>query len=459
MKPNNNIDTDSMVGLSPHLKLARSIFSELININTTQNNGSTKAAEAMHERLKQAGFPESDMHLTGPKPQNMNLVVRYPGTGKLRPVLFIVHMDVVEAIRSDWSFDPFNFTEKDGYFYGRGACDIKNEAADIIANLIRLKAEGFMPERDIIVALTEHEESGDANGVKWILENRPDLIEAEFAINLDAGGGSIVDDRPQLLEIQTGEKTFANFKLEAHNKGGHSSLPVKDNAIYRLAAALTRLAKFDFPIQLNDTTRMFFQRALETETEGIKEDIEAILKTPLDSQAAERLAELNPYYNAVMRTTCVATLLNGGHADNALPQTAAANINCRMLPGDTPEDVLKTLKSVVSDPMVEITCTYTAVSSPISAIREDLMAIAEQIASSMWPGVKVTPFISTGATDGKHLRNAGIPVYGVSGMFLDMKDMRAHGKDERIGVKEFYDGVGFMYQFVKAISRKAEDIN
>ncbi|MGE5440713.1 MAG: M20/M25/M40 family metallo-hydrolase [Bacteroidota bacterium] len=451
MKPENQTDTVS-TELNSHMKLARDIFSELININTTQNLGSTRAAKAMAERLRKAGFPEGDVQLAGPGPRNMNLVARLRGKGSKKPILFIVHLDVVEALSSDWSFDPFTFLEKDGYFYGRGTCDIKDEAADLVANFIRLKTEGFIPERDLILALTEHEESGDANGVKWLLENRRDLIDAEFAVNLDAGGGSIFEGKPKLLEIQTGEKIFANFKLETHNKGGHSSLPVKDNAIYRLAGALTRLAEYRFPVRLNETTRMFFERVLETETGQVKEDIKALLKTPMDTEAAERAALVNPYYNAVMRTTCAATLLYGGHADNALPQTAGANINCRMLPDDNIENVMNTLKSVINDPGVEITCPYASFSSPLSPLKKDIMDVINEISKAMWPKVKVTPFISTGATDSKHLRKAGIPVYGVSGMFLDMDDMRAHGKDERIGVKEFFNGVEFMYRFIKAIT-------
>lgn len=454
MKPSlGNGKTNPAQGeLTPGRKLARDIFSELININTTEKNGSTRAAEAMYDRLKTSGFPESDLQLAGPSPENMNLVVRYRGMGKYPPVLFIVHLDVVEAERSDWSCDPFTFLEKDGYFYGRGTSDIKSEAAQIVTNLIRLKEEGFLPERDIIAALTEHEESGDANGVQWLLENRRDLIDAEFVINLDAGGGSIFEGEPKLLEIQTGEKIFANFQMEVHNKGGHSSLPVKENAIYRLARALLRLADYSFPVRLNETTRIFFERALQTETGRLRADMEALLKTPLNLEAAERVAAVNPYYNALLRTTCVATLLHGGHADNALPQTAGANINCRMLPDDNAKDVLNTLKLVAADNQVEITCPYSSFPSPLSPIRKDIMRLAEEITSSMWPGVVVTPVISNGATDGKHFRREGIPVYGISGMFLDMDDMRAHGKDERIGVKEFYDGVEFMYRFIKSLT-------
>lgn len=436
----------------PYQKLARDIFKELIEINTTVNNGSTKAAEAMAARLRNAGFSETDILIAGPRPQNMNLVVRYRGNGKSRPVFFFGHLDVVEAKREDWSVDPFSFIEKDGYFYGRGTTDMKCEDADIITNLIRLKNEGFVPERDIIVALTEHEETGNANGIKWLLNNRRELIDAEFAINLEGGGGDIIQGKHKLMEIQTGEKIYADFSLEVHNKGGHSAVPVKDNAIYRLANALTRIAQYDFPVRLNETTRMFFERTLNSETGQVKSDIAAILKNPSDTSAAKRLTESSPYFNALLRTTCVATMLYGGHAENALPQSASANINCRMLPDDSPENVLSILRSVVADPEVSITCKYSSFLSPVSPLRKDILQIVETLTNYMWPGVIVTPFMSRGASDGKFLRAAGIPVYGVSGIFFDMDDSRAHGKDERIGVKEFYDGVEFMYRFIKAIT-------
>jgi acetylornithine deacetylase/succinyl-diaminopimelate desuccinylase-like protein len=438
--------------LSPHQQLARDIFKELIEINTTMNLGSTKAAEAMVARLRAAGFPQSDLQLVGPRPQNMNLVVHYHGKGNLRPILFIGHLDVVEALRQDWSLDPFTFVEKDGYFYGRGTSDMKCEDADIVANLIRLRGEGFVPNRDIIVALTEHEENGDANGIEWLLAHRRDLIDAEFAVNLEGGGGDIKTGKPILMEVQTSEKVYMSYQLEVKNRGGHSSIPVKDNAIYRLSAGLTRLAKYDFPIRLNETTRTFFERTANKETDQNRSDMVAILKTPLDTGAANRLAASSAYYNALMRTTCVPTMLSGGHAENALPQTARAVVNCRMLPDDSAENVLGTLRRVLADSQITVTQVGQPRPGPLSPLRKDVMDIVEKLTASMWPGVVVTPIMSTGASDGKFLRQAGIPVYGVSGIFADIDDVRAHGRDERIGVKEFFAGVEFMYQFVKSLT-------
>lgn len=439
--------------LTAHQQLARDIFKELIEINTTTNVGSTKAAEAMAARLKAAGFPESDIQLVGPRPQNMNLVVRYHGKGALRPLLFIGHLDVVEALRQDWSFDPFTFLEKDGYFYGRGTSDMKCEDADIVANLIRLKGERFIPNRDIVVALTEHEENGDANGVEWLLAHRRDLIDAEFAINLEGGGGDIKADKLMLMEVQTSEKVYISFQLEVKNRGGHSSMPVKDNAIYRLSAGLSRLAQYDFPIRLNETTRTFFERTANKEAGQSRSDMIAILKTPLDTAAANRLAASSSYYNALMRTTCVPTMLSGGHAENALPQTARAVVNCRMLPDDSSENVLAALCRVLADSQIAVTQLGQPRPAPLSPLRKDVMDVVEKLTALMWPGVTVTPTMSTGASDGKFLRQAGIPVYGVSGIFADIDDVRAHGRDERIGVKEFYDGVDFMYKFIRSLTQ------
>ena len=433
-------------------KLALDILQELIEINTTVNMGCTKAAEAMAARLKNAGFPEADINLAGPQSQHMNLVVRYHGKGKLSPLLFIGHLDVVEALPEDWSFDPFKFREIDGFYYGRGTTDMKNEDANLIANLIRLKKEGFVPDRDIIVTLTDEEESGDANGVQWLIRNRRDLIDAEYCINPDGGGGSIKDGKETVIGIQTSEKVYSDFTLEVHNKGGHSSLPEKDNAIYHLAEALTYLAAYNFPLDMNETTRMYFERSAQKETGQTRADMFAVAKTPVDSSAARRLAKASSHYNSLMRTTCVATIVNAGHANNALPQTAKANVNCRLLPDEKPENVLSTLKNIVNDPQIEITCSYAAVAGPLSPMRKDLLDKVDKITASMWPGVLVTPVMATGATDGKYLRAMGIPVYGVSGMFDNADDVRAHGRDERIGVKEFFNGVEFMYRLMKELT-------
>lgn len=438
--------------ITVHQKLAQDIFRELIEINTTTGKGSTRAAEAMAVRLKYAGFSETDIHVAGADSLHKNLVLRYRGKGELKPVLFICHLDVVEAFSKDWSVDPFKFLEKDGYFYGRGTTDIKNEDADLIANVIRLKQEGYVPNRDIIIALTADEEGGQANGVNWLLTNHRELIDAEFCINPDGGGGDLRKGVHYDMVIQTSEKIYLTFELEARNAGGHSSLPVKDNAIYRLANALIKVSEYDFPVMLNETTRNYFERNANRETGRVKADMLAILDNSSDKEAADRLAAVSAYYNAMMRTTCIATMVNAGHAENALPQSAVAIVNCRMLPDDNPERVLSKLKEVIGDTAVSVTRTYASFVAPVSPLRPDVVRSVEKVATSMWPGVNVTPVMSTGATDGKYLRRAGIPVYGVSGMFVETDDVRAHGRDERIGVAAYYEGVEFMYRFIKSIT-------
>jgi len=438
--------------LTPEHRLSREIFKELVEINTTLTKGSTRAAEAMAARLRGAGFSEADVQLVGPAAEHMNLVVRYRGKGILRPILFICHLDVVEARRKDWSMDPFTFIEKDGWFYGRGTTDIKCEDANLVATLIRLKKERYIPDRDIIVALTEDEENGDNNGVQWLIANRRDLIDADYCINPDGGNGELKNGRPTVMEMQTSEKIYIDYRLDATNRGGHSSLPVKDNAIYHVAGALSRIAAYEFPFRLNETTRLFFSRSAAFETGETQSDMLAVGATVSDTAAARRLAEGSPYYNSLMRTTCVATMISGGQAENALPQEARANVNCRMLPDDSPEEVMKTLRTVVADSQVSITCLSNPSRGPISPLRQDIMDPLEKITAAMWPGAVVVPTMSTGASDGKYLRIAGIPVYGISGMYTDIDDVRAHGRDERIGVADFYRGVDFMYAFIRALS-------
>jgi acetylornithine deacetylase/succinyl-diaminopimelate desuccinylase-like protein len=432
--------------------LARDIFNELIDINTTSKFGSTKAAEAMAVRLKSAGFPASDIQVIGPDLNHKNLVFRYHGSGKLKPLLFICHLDIVEALRDDWSVDPFKFIEKDGYFYGRGTTDVKNSDASLIADLIQLKNEGYKPDRDIIIALTADEEAGNANGVNWLIKNHYDLIDADYCINPDGGGGGLKNGKPFILAIQTSEKKYVTYNLEVKNNGGHSSVPVKENAIYTLAAGLLRLSDYDFPVRLNETTRSFFQKIASSESDHVKADILAVLSNPSDSTAIKSLSSESALYNALMRTTCVATMISGGHAENALPQTAKAVVNCRLLPDDSPENVMSVLETVLADSIIKITGTDSVFSVSLSPLREDVTVPVVQIASSMWPGVNVIPYMDTGASDGLFLRKKGMQVYGVSGMFGDMDDDRMHGKDERIGVKEFYDGVDFMYRLIKALA-------
>ena len=436
-----------------HQQLARDIFKELIEINTTDSSGNTtQAAEAMAARLKAAGFPASAVQVLGPQPRKGNLVARLPGSGAGRPILLLAHLDVVEAQREDWSVDPFKFLEREGYFYGRGTSDIKSGDAVLVANLIRLKQEGFQPERDLIVALTADEEGGDSNGVAWLLQNHRDLIDAEYCLNTDGGGGEIKDGKRRANEVQTSEKVYLSFRLETRNRGGHSSLPVKDNAIYRLSAGLTRLAAFDFPVKLNETTRLFFERMSAIDKGAAAPNMKAVAQDPPDLAAAARLSAASPYFNAMMRTTCVATRLEAGHADNALPQTARAVVNCRMLPGDSPEQVRQALVRAVADDQISVTPMGEPFPSPPSPLKPEILGAIERVTEGTWPGVPVVPIMSTGATDGIYLRRAGIPTYGVSGLFDDVDDVRAHGRDERIGVQAFYDGLEFMYRLEKALT-------
>ena len=439
----------------PNDARAREIFKELIEINTTDtpNGNVTRAAEAMAARLKAAGFADADMQVVGPDPRKGNLVARLRGTGAKRPLLLLAHLDVVEAKREDWSFDPFTFREQDGYFYGRGTSDDKSMAAHFVANLIRLKAEGFKPERDLILALTADEEGGNFNGVDWLVKNHRNLIDAEFSIN-EGGGGNMRGGKYLTNEIQASEKVFQDFHLEVTNSGGHSSLPVKDNAIYHLADGLARLAKFDFPVELNEVTRGYFERSATVQTDPkVAADMRAVAKTPPDPAAAARLSASLPYYNAQMRTTCVATRLAGGHANNALPQMASANVNCRILPGVSPASVKDKLVEVLADPKIKVSFVGEATPSKPSPLRPDVMGAVESLTKEMFPGVIVVPVMSTGATDGLYLRNGEIPTYGVDGTFGDIDDVRAHGRDERVGVKQFYEGLEFQYRLIKALAR------
>jgi acetylornithine deacetylase/succinyl-diaminopimelate desuccinylase-like protein len=432
-------------------QLARDIYKELIEINTTDSVGNTTtAAEAMAARLKAAGFPASDVQVLGPNPRKGNLVARYRGTGHRKPMLLLAHLDVVEARREDWSLDPFKFTERDGYFYGRGSTDDKAMAAVWVATLIRFQQEGYLPDRDLIVALTADEEAGDYNGVDWLIKTHRDLIDADFALN--EGGESLIKDGKYLLNaVQPSEKVYQSFRLEVRNAGGHSSRPVKDNAIYHLAEGLTRLSKYQFPARLNEVTLGYFQRMSALQSGQLASDMKALAKNPADKSAIARLSTL-PYENALLRTTCVATRLEGGHADNALPQTARAVVNCRLLPGDSPVEVRAALIRVLDDPKISVTAIGDANPSEASPLRPDIMGAIEQLTSQMWPGIPVIPVMSTGATDGLYLRNAGIPTYGVSGFFEDVDDTRAHGRDERLGVRQFYEGREFLYRLVKALS-------
>ena len=443
-------------------QLARDLLKQLIEINTTDSSGSTTAAaQAMAKRLLDAGFPAADVKVLGPNDRKGNMVVRLHGTsGARKPVLIICHLDVVEARRADWTTDPFQFVEKDGYFYGRGTQDVKENDAALIANLIRLHREGWRPDRDLIVALTADEEGGQSNGVDWLLKNHRELIDAEFALNPDAGGVTSAKGKIVNVDIEASEKLYADFEFSTTNPGGHSSLPVPDNAIYHLAAAITKVEKTLFPLELNEVTRTYFARREPLESGETKADMNGLLRVPPDPQAVMRLSK-DPRFNSLLRTTCVATMISGGHATNALPQLAKANINCRILPGHAPEEIRIMLASIVNDPKVKVRYV-SSTSEPVDHAPEikafspvmpspEILKPLERVSAEMWPGAPVIPEMETGASDSVHTVAAGIPSYGVSGMAIDQDDVRAHGKDERIRVNSYYDGVEFYYRYLKAL--------
>jgi acetylornithine deacetylase/succinyl-diaminopimelate desuccinylase-like protein len=439
--------------LSPRQQRAVDIYKELVEINTVTATGDTaRAADAMAARLRAAGFPDADVQVFKPAPRKGNLVARLHGTGARKPLLLLAHIDVVEAKPEDWTTDPFKFVEKDGYYYGRGSGDDKFMAATFVANMIRYKEEGYKPDRDIILALETDEEILDADGlgIQWLLKTHRDLIDAEFALN-EGGGVGLKRGKAIRNNVQTSEKVSVSYRLEVTNKGGHSSVPSSDNAIYHLAEGLARLGKFAFPLNLNATTRQWFERTAELETPEVAADIRSVLSASPDPAALARLAA-NPAYNAQLRTTCVATTLEGGHAYNALPQTARAVVNCRILPNEKVEDVAATLKRVLADDKIAMSQVKPEVLSPPSAVDEALLGAIDKTSAEFWPGTPVVSVMSAGATDGSYLRNAGIPTFGHSGLAGDVDDVRAHGKDERVQVKSFHDGQEYLYRLVKRLS-------
>ncbi len=430
--------------------LRRDLLRELVEINTSDSAGHTReAAEAMARHLVAAGFPAGDVQVIGHDPRYQNLVARYRGTGMRKPILLMAHLDVVDARREDWSFDPYELRELDGWYYGRGSNDNKAGAAILVANFIRLKREGFVPDRDLVIVLTADEETrGDA--IAWLVGERRELVDAEYALNTDGGGGELLRGRPVTFTVQTAEKVYLSFQLEVRNKGGHSSVPSRDNAIYRLSEGLARLARFAFPVRLNETTRAFLLRSARGRPPAEAADMRAVARRG-DPAAARRLSA-QPYGSALLRTTCVATRLSGGHADNALPQIARATVNCRMLPDHPADSVEATLRRVLADSGILLSRIRQPRPSPPSPLRPDVMAPVERLAGEMWPGTVVVPEMSMGATDGLFTRNAGIPTYGVSAIFDDPNDLRAHGRDERVGVKAFHDAAEFWYRLVKTLA-------
>lgn len=438
--------------LSPFQQMGRDIYQELVDTDTSHSNGdTTKAAELVARRFRAEGFPEEDIHVIGPEARNKNLVVRYRGTGAKSPVVLIAHLDVVEAKKEDWSFEPFHLTEKDGFFYGRGTSDDKDGDTMLAMALLRLHQEKFQPDRDLILALTAGEEGGVYNGVDWLLTNHPELVNGTMCLNADAGGPQKRKGAFLLYGMQAAEKTYQSYRLEVKGPGGHSSRPTPDNPIYQLARGLVRLSNFQFPLQLNEITRDYFAKMAELETGQTATDMKGILQTPPSAEALKNLSAI-PVYNALLRTTAVATMLEGGHAENALPQTARAIVNCRLLPGETPEHVLQILNEVLADDRISVTPTEPATPTPASPLNPEIVNAIQEAKQKLWPRLPFLSEMETGASDGVYFRKRGIPTYGISGCAVDLEDNRAHGKDERVAVVDFYNGLEFEYQLIRAIA-------
>jgi acetylornithine deacetylase/succinyl-diaminopimelate desuccinylase-like protein len=458
------------VAQGPHLPeqdrvLARQVFKELIEVNSQDSNGSvTAVAEAMRKELLAHGFAAEDLVLAGPNDRKQNLVVRYRGVvgSTLKPILIIGHIDVVEARRADWTTDPYTFIEKDGYFYGRGTQDMKSGDADVVESFIRMRREGFVPKRDIVFAMTADEEGGKSNGVDWLLKNRPELMVADFVLNPDAGGVELRGGKASEMDVEATEKTYADFRIAATNPGGHSSLPRPDNAIYALMHAIDKLEATPFPIELNAVTRASLAETAKIATPERAKLIRGVLATPMDMRAVAEFVK-SPEDNATLRTTCVATMLKGGHAPNALPGAAEANVNCRILPGHSQEEVRLQLVKLFGDP--KLTVEYVADDGTVSAnapgrtspppppVREDVFGPLRAVTAEMWPGIPVIPSMSAGASDSIYTMAAGLPSYGIGGVGIDFDDVRAHGRDERVRVEAFYKSVEFYYLYLEALTK------
>ena len=442
--------------------LAREVLQQLIETNTTHKEGSTtKAAELMRRRFLEVGFADTDVSLVGDAADRKNLVVRYrasAATGK--PVLLLGHLDVVQAPREEWTVEPFQLQETDGYFYGRGTQDMKNSDAAMVTSFLLLKRAGWVPKRDVILALTADEEGGGDNGVEWLVKNRRDLIDAAFAVNPDAGGLVLVDGKPVEFDLAATEKMYADFVLSATNPGGHSSRPVPENALYLVSDALGRIERSPFPIELNPITRAYLEAEARRESKEKRQLISRVLKPRMDRDDANQLT-LDSGYNAIMRTTCVATMMQAGEAENALPGKATANVNCRILPGHSLEEVRKQLVAMVQDIRVKVqyraedgSLADTAPDKPsmtVAAFNPDVVLPLRSVTQAMWPGVRIVPEMESGSTDSVYTSAAGIPTYGFSGMGIDTSDARAHGRDERLRVSAFYTGVTFMREMVKQL--------
>ena len=441
---------------NPEPALAREILRELIDTRSTHDVGSTELARKVQARLLAAGFAPADAQLLIPAdaPRSGNVVARLHGRGRGKAVLYLCHLDVVAANPEDWTRDPFHLTEDGGWLYGRGTIDMKGQDAAVFAALLRMKSEHFVPERDIVVAFTADEESGgERNGVDWLLNEHRDLVDADLVINPDGGEAGMKAGRRLYVGVQTSEKISMAFEAEVTDKGGHSSRPTADNPIYRLSEGLARLSKFRFPTHLTDTTRQYFERRAAIESGAIKADMLAAAKTPPDPAAIDRLSAVVET-NILLRTTCTATQIEGGHAQNALPQRARATLQCRIIPGESQDSVRDTLTRVLADPTIKISVTTPAGPSPESPLSGNILPTVEKVARQLWPEVVILPQMAPSASDSKYTRVGGIPSYGIDGMFDDLDDGRAHGRDERIGVAAFAQEVDFTYRLMREVSKR-----
>jgi acetylornithine deacetylase/succinyl-diaminopimelate desuccinylase-like protein len=435
----------------------RALYKELVEINTTRSVGNcTQAAEAMRKRLIAAGIPAADTQILAPAeaPNDGALIAVLHGKDKsAKPMLLLAHIDVVEAKREDWTRDPFKLVEENGWFYARGTSDDKAMAAVFTDNLIRYRREGYKPRRDIKLALTCGEETAGAglfDSVRWLVKTKPEVLSAGFVLNEGAQGELDRNGKAVALQIQAGEKVYQDFSLEASDVGGHSSRPTKNNPLVKLSAALGRLGAYNFPIVPNAVTRAYFEAEAKLVEANVAADMRAVLQSPPDEAAAQRLWAIKPTWNALLRTTCVVTQIDGGHAPNALPQRVVANVNCRILPDVPIADVQKQIESVLADASIKVTPKGEGgVQASVPPLTDAIVQPARKIAESIWPGVVVVPTMSTGYTDGKFLNPAGVPVYGLSGMFEDAEGNHIHGLNERMRVKSLLEGRRFLYEVVK----------
>jgi acetylornithine deacetylase/succinyl-diaminopimelate desuccinylase-like protein len=440
--------------LTPDQQLAHDILKQLVEINTTSDViGTEQCAKAIQQRLMAAGFSADDAQVMGPDAKHSNVFIRLKGRSSEKPILMIAHQDVVPARREDWSFDPFTFTEQGGYYYGRGVSDDKQGDANIVANMIRWKKEGWVPARDVIAVLTSDEETSEKT-IQWMIEHVPQVRTADLTLNADGGGGDLINGKRTVFYVQSSEKIYADYEFTSRDRGGHSSRPRNaDNPIYRMAAALGRLAAYQFPVNLNESTRMYFERDAALRTPEVGADMKALAAGKATPEQMTRLSS-DPQFNALMRTTCVATMIDGGHATNALPQMAKVNVNCRILPNDKPAEIQAKLEEIFRPAKAELKIASAPKNSPASPLRPDLMKAVETLVAKHFPGALVLPEMSTGATDGVYVRNAGVPVYGVEAEFDDPADSRAHGRDERLPIKSFYDAVEFWHELVPMLAGK-----